>query len=81
MLSPVYVDDLVHGIVRAAETAAARGRIFTLTGAEHPAIGDFFAHYSRMLGGRPHARCRTGWRGAWRPRSTQSRAPAAPATR
>ena len=49
-LSPVYVDDLVHGIVRAAETAAAPGRIFTLTGAEHPAIGDFFAHYSRMLG-------------------------------
>ena len=53
--SPVYVDDLVDGIVRAAEAAAAPGRIFTLTGAEHPAIGDFFAHYSRMLG-KPAAR-------------------------
>ena len=51
-LSPVYVDDLVHGIVRAAEAAAAPGRIFTLTGADHPAIGDFFAHYARMLGKR-----------------------------
>jgi nucleoside-diphosphate-sugar epimerase len=49
-LSPVYVDDLVDGIVRAAEAAAAPGRIFTLTGAEHPPIGDFFAHYARMLG-------------------------------
>jgi nucleoside-diphosphate-sugar epimerase len=48
--SPVYVDDLVDGIVRAAEAATAPGRIFTLTGPEHPAIGDFFAHYSRMLG-------------------------------
>src|SRR3954447_179105 len=49
-LSPVYVDDLVDGIVRAAEAPTAPGRIFTLTGAEHPAIGDFFAHYARMLG-------------------------------
>jgi nucleoside-diphosphate-sugar epimerase len=49
-LSPVYVDDLVGGIVRAAEAPTAPGRIFTLTGAEHPAIGDFFAHYARMLG-------------------------------
>ena len=75
-LSPVYVDDLVHGIVRAAETAAARGRIFTLTGAEHPAIGDFFAHYSRMLGNGPTRRAVPG--GAGR---APSRAPAAPATR
>jgi nucleoside-diphosphate-sugar epimerase len=49
-LSPVYVDDLVDGIVRAGEAAAAPGRIFILTGAEHPPIGDFFAHYARMLG-------------------------------
>jgi nucleoside-diphosphate-sugar epimerase len=48
--SPVYVDDLVEGIVRAATTPAAAGRIFNLTGSEHPAIGDFFGHYCRMLG-------------------------------
>jgi nucleoside-diphosphate-sugar epimerase len=48
--SPVYVDDLVDGVVRAATTPEAAGRVFILTGAEKPAIGDFFARYSRMLG-------------------------------
>jgi nucleoside-diphosphate-sugar epimerase len=50
MHSPVYVDDLVDGIVRAAAVPAAAGRIFTVTGAEPVAIGDFFAHFARMLG-------------------------------
>jgi nucleoside-diphosphate-sugar epimerase len=48
--SPVYVDDLVDGIVRAAGTREAEGRIFILTGAEKPTIGEFFGHYCRMLG-------------------------------
>lgn len=48
--SPVYVDDLVDGIVRAATTPAAEGRVFILTGAETPTIGEFFGHYCRMLG-------------------------------
>jgi len=50
MHSPVYVDDLVDGIVRAATTPAAAGRIFTVTGAQSVTIGDFVAHYCRMLG-------------------------------
>ena len=48
--SPVYVDDLVDGVVRAASVPAAAGRIFTITGARSVTIGDFFAYYSRMLG-------------------------------
>jgi nucleoside-diphosphate-sugar epimerase len=48
--SPVYVDDLVDGIVRAATTPEAEGRVFILTGADKPTIGEFFAHYSRMIG-------------------------------
>jgi nucleoside-diphosphate-sugar epimerase len=48
--SPVYVDDLVEGIVRAATVPEAAGRIFTVTGSEVVTIGDFFAHYSRMVG-------------------------------
>jgi nucleoside-diphosphate-sugar epimerase len=48
--SPVYVDDLVDGIVRASTSKKAAGRIYTVTGPEHVAIGDFFAYYSRMLG-------------------------------
>ena len=48
--SPVFVEDLVDGIVRASSAPEAAGRIFILTGSERPTIGEFFAHYSRMLG-------------------------------
>ena len=48
--SPVYVDDLVDGIVRAATTPEGEGRVFILTGAEQPTIGEFLDHYCRMLG-------------------------------
>jgi nucleoside-diphosphate-sugar epimerase len=48
--SPVYIDDLVDGIVRAATAPEAAGRIFILTGAEPVTISDFIAHYCRMLG-------------------------------
>jgi nucleoside-diphosphate-sugar epimerase len=50
MHSPVYVDDLADGVVRASTSDQAAGRIFTVTGAEPVAIGDFFAYYSHMLG-------------------------------
>ena len=50
MHSPVYVDDLVDGIIRAATVPAAVGRIFTITGGEAVTIGDFVAYYCRMLG-------------------------------
>jgi nucleoside-diphosphate-sugar epimerase len=50
MHSPVYVDDLVDGIVRAATTPEASGRIFILTGPEHMPISEFAGHYCRMLG-------------------------------
>ena len=48
--SPVYVDDLVDGIVRASTMREAEGRVFIVTGAEKPTIGEFFGHYCRMLG-------------------------------
>jgi nucleoside-diphosphate-sugar epimerase len=50
MHSPVYVDDLVDGIIRAATVPEAAGRVFTITGAQAVTIGDFVAHYCRMLG-------------------------------
>jgi nucleoside-diphosphate-sugar epimerase len=50
MHSPVYVDDLVDGIVRAGSAPEAEGRIFILTGAEPCTIGQFAGHYCRMLG-------------------------------
>ncbi len=48
--SPVFVDDLVDGVIRAASTPEAAGQTFILTGAEHPPFRDFTAHYCRMLG-------------------------------
>ena len=48
--SPVFVDDLVDGIVRAATAPEAEGRVFILTGSEQPTIGEFIGHYCRMLG-------------------------------
>jgi nucleoside-diphosphate-sugar epimerase len=48
--SPVYVDDLVDGVVRAATTPVAAGRIYVVTGAEGVPFADFVGHYCRMLG-------------------------------
>jgi nucleoside-diphosphate-sugar epimerase len=53
MHSPVYVDDVADGIVRAATLDPAPGRTYILTGPEHVTFADFVAHYSRMLGKPP----------------------------
>ena len=50
--SPVYVDDLVEGIVRAAEAETAAGRVITLSGGIGVPTGEFFDNYARMLGRR-----------------------------
>jgi nucleoside-diphosphate-sugar epimerase len=50
MHSPVYVDDLVEGVVRAATVPEAAGRIFTVTGPAPVTIGDFVERYCHMLG-------------------------------
>ena len=48
--SPVFVEDLLDGTIRAAATPEAAGQTFILTGAEHMPFRDFAAHYCRMLG-------------------------------
>lgn len=50
--SPIYVDDLVDGVVRAAESDAAVGRVITLGGGAGVETSEFFDHYARMLGRR-----------------------------
>ena len=50
--SPIYVDDLVTGIISAAESEAAAGRVITLSGGVGVATSEFFDHYARMLGQR-----------------------------
>ena len=48
--SPVYVDDLVAGIVRAAAAPDAAGRVITLSGGKGVETREYFGHFGRMLG-------------------------------
>ena len=50
---PVYVDDLVEAVVRAAAHPDAAGHVFAVTGGCSVSTREFFGHYSRMLGLRP----------------------------
>lgn len=53
LFSPVYVDDLVDGLVLAAATEAAAGQVLTLTDGRAVTNLDFFGRYYRMLGREP----------------------------
>lgn len=48
--NPVYCDDLVAGIVAAAESGDAAGEVFHLAGERTVDTAEFFGHYARMLG-------------------------------
>lgn len=50
IFSPVYIDDLVDGIVLAGNTAAARGQIFNIGDGSTPTCAEFFSHHAQMLG-------------------------------
>lgn len=52
IFSPVYVDDLVDGIILAAEHPDAAGQVFTISGGIGVPCKEFFGHYYRMLGKR-----------------------------
>ncbi len=48
--SPVYVDDLVDGILRAGASPAAAGHVLTLSGGAGVSNREFFVHYADALG-------------------------------
>ncbi|HKP91959.1 MAG TPA: NAD-dependent epimerase/dehydratase family protein [Thermoleophilaceae bacterium] len=50
VLSPVYVDDLVDGYLRAASEPAALGQVITLTGPEPVETREFLRHHFDWLG-------------------------------
>lgn len=50
IFSPVYIDDLVDGLVLAATHPDAPGDVFTLGGGVGVTCAEFFGHYHRMLG-------------------------------
>jgi nucleoside-diphosphate-sugar epimerase len=52
LVSPVYLDDLVAGVMLAAGHENAAGQVFTLTGETSVEAREFFGHYARMLGKR-----------------------------
>jgi nucleoside-diphosphate-sugar epimerase len=56
LFRPIYLDDLVNGIVLAAGKDQAAGQIFILGGEQAVPCDEFFGHYYRMLGkGAPRA--------------------------
>jgi nucleoside-diphosphate-sugar epimerase len=52
VFSPVFIDDLVDGVLLASDSAAASGQVFTIGGGVSVSCKDFFGHYYRMLGRR-----------------------------
>jgi nucleoside-diphosphate-sugar epimerase len=50
VFSPVYIDDLVDGIVLATGREEGAGQVFTLTSGAGPSCAEFFGHHWRWLG-------------------------------
>ncbi len=50
--SPIFIDDLVDGVLLAAQHPGAAGQVFNLSAGGVP-CKEFFGHYYRMLGKRP----------------------------
>lgn len=50
IFSPVFIDNLVDGIVLAATREAGAGGVFTLTDGAGVSTSEFFGHYARLLG-------------------------------
>ena len=52
IFSPVYLDDVVAGIARAATRTQGAGHVFTISGGAGVPTAEFFGHYARLLGKR-----------------------------
>jgi nucleoside-diphosphate-sugar epimerase len=50
IFSPIYIDDLVSGLLLAAEHPDATGQAFNISCAQGVSNKEFFGHYARMLG-------------------------------
>lgn len=49
MMNPLYVTDLVDGILRAGTDSAGEGQVFNLSGPDAVETREFFGHYCEML--------------------------------
>jgi nucleoside-diphosphate-sugar epimerase len=52
ILSPVFVENVVDGVLLAAANAAAAGAVLTISDGVGVSCAEFFGHYCRMLGRR-----------------------------
>jgi nucleoside-diphosphate-sugar epimerase len=52
VFSPVYIDNLVDGVLLAAEKREGAGQVFTISDGTGVTTKEFFGHYYRMLGKR-----------------------------
>jgi nucleoside-diphosphate-sugar epimerase len=50
IFSPVYIDDLINGIVLAAGKEEGKGQIYNIGGGEGVSCDIYFSHLARMLG-------------------------------
>lgn len=50
IFSPVYVENLVDGLLTAATADAGRGQVFTISDGVGISNAEFFGHYARMIG-------------------------------
>lgn len=50
IFSPIFIDNLIDGVLMVTESEAAAGQVFTLTDGTAVTCRDFFGHYVRMLG-------------------------------
>jgi len=50
LFTPIYIDDLVDGVVRAASHPAAAGQVFHIGGESPVRTLEYFGHLSKMLG-------------------------------
>lgn len=53
VFSPVYIDDMVEGVVLATTRKAARGQIFNIGGGEEVSCKTFFGYHAEMTGSGP----------------------------
>jgi nucleoside-diphosphate-sugar epimerase len=54
--SPIYIEDLIDGILAAVRTRAAEGEVITLASGQGVSTGDYFGRIGAMIG-RPRVRC------------------------
>jgi len=60
LFSPVYIDDLVAGLLMAASSPAGAGEILNICGGIEPTCAEFFGYHVRMAGGKPPRTMATG---------------------